>query len=194
MCDLGLITQGAGAVTKAGGAFFTAKGQQLALRNDAEVADLNARLADDAGRFARQRGLAEGVAAKLQTGQIKSAQRVGIAAGGADLGEGTAANVQISTEIMGQIDALTIDANAVREQGQRTIEASNYRSEAKTKRIRAAAISPFADAAISLLGSVSDIGSSYGTSLRSNKGAKMGLSDQFQAARSTSLYTPRLSL
>jgi hypothetical protein len=150
MCSPGLAAQVGGAATSAVGSFYSAAGQRTALRSEAYMAELNARLADDEGRLARQAGEQAIVAQRLRTGQMKSGQRVAIAAGGADLGVGNAAAQLASTEILGEIDALTIDANAIRSQGNARIQATDYRNKARTARMTADAISPFMAAAISL--------------------------------------------
>jgi hypothetical protein len=182
MCDVGLAAQGFGALTSAAGAFYTASGQRTALRSEAYMAELNARLADDEGRLARQAGEQAIVAQRLRTGQIKSGQRVAIAAGGADLGVGSAAAQLASTEIMGEIDALTIDANAIRSQGNARIQATDYRNKARTARMTADAISPFMAAAISL-----------GTSVTNYAAREMGAKNRSKAGRGAR-FDERLAL
>lgn len=188
MCDpsmLGMATQGVGAAGSALGSYFAASGRKLALNSDAAIQDLNARLAESDGRLARQQGEQAQVAQKLKTGQIAAKQRVAAAAGGVDATYGTPLNTIVSTEVMGEIDALTIDANAIRAQGNRQIEATGYRNKANTDRANARSISPFGEAAISLLGNGASILDKYaGVGISRLGGSGAGSSRGFSAGGS----------
>lgn len=188
-----LIGQIGGGVTSAIGSYYSAAAQKSTLKGQAAVADANARIADanasvvraTAGVNARiaelgaQSTLLQGQqqvgALTLKAGQLKSSQRAALAANGVDLGVGSAAEIQASTDIMKETDALTISANAVRNAFGYRAQAMNfenealtaqsngwaYRADAENKRVTAGAISPFGSAMGSLLGSAASVASSW---------------------------------
>ncbi len=155
------IMQGAGAVTSSFGAYSSAQGQRTALRLDAEMADLNAGLADEQARSALYQGQKEEQSSRLQTARLKSSQRASFAANGVDLTQGSPANVLTSTDYIGEIDANMIQANAVRAAWGARTEATSLRSGARTARATASAISPFGAGATSLLGGAASVASSW---------------------------------
>lgn len=163
MCSpqMALGMQAAGAAADTVGAIYSATGQRAALRSQARIADLNARQAEDAARFALDAGSRAESRLRLETAQLKSRQRVALAAGGAALDEGTALHVQTSTDYMGEVDALQINENATREAAAIRMRAAGLRSEAIMARGAAAGISPFMAGATSLLGGAGKVASSW---------------------------------
>lgn len=175
LAQASLITQAGGAIASGVGSFFGASTQQANLRGQAAVADANARiyetnahLAELSAQSALSQGQQQSAALTMKAGRMKSAQRAALAANGIDVGEGSAAEVQASTDILKEIDANTITANAVRTAwGYRTqgmnmlTQASNSRIDAMSARSTAGAISPFGAAATSLLGSAGSVASSW---------------------------------
>ena len=156
-----LALQGAGAAASTVGSYFAAQSQKNALGAQADVADINARMAESTAQSALYQGQQQEISARLKTGQLKSSQRTAMAANGIDLGSGTATNILTSTDTMGEIDANTIAANAVRSAfGYRT-QATNFQNDALMKRANASGISPIASAASSLLTSAGQVASSW---------------------------------
>lgn len=146
-----LALQGAGAAASTVGSYFAAQSQKNALNAQADVADINARMAESTAQSALYQGQAQEISARLKTGQLKSAQRTSMAANGIDLGSGTATNILTTTDTMGEIDANTIAANAVRSAfGYRTQE-TNFQNEALMKRATGSALSPISAATSTLL-------------------------------------------
>ncbi|MGH9811527.1 MAG: hypothetical protein ACRD4T_00175 [Candidatus Acidiferrales bacterium] len=80
-----------------------------------EDAEGNALLAEQAAADARIRGGMAAGRARLKRGQLLARQKVAYAASGVDPTVGTPAAVQASTDALGELDALTIEANAARE-------------------------------------------------------------------------------
>lgn len=170
-----MIGQVGGALSGGIGAFFGAGTQKANMRGAAAVADANARIADTNARIAElgaQSALDQGQkqvgALTMKAGQLKSAQRVAMAANGIDVGTGSAAEIQASTDIMKEIDSNTLTANAVRTAwGYRTQgmnaqgEAMNLRNQADSMRSMGSAISPIGSGAASLLGSAGNVASSW---------------------------------
>jgi hypothetical protein len=122
--------QGSGAVTSAIGAYASAQ----ANRSQANIADTNARLSELGAQAALLQGQTEEMRSRLATANLKSTQRVSFAANGVDLGEGSSARTLTSTDLLGEVDANTIHANAVRAAfGYRT-QALNYSNDALMRR------------------------------------------------------------
>lgn len=156
-----LAMQGAGAASSAIGAYASAQGQKSLLNTQADMDEINARLAEASARSALMAGQRQEQTIQLNTAQIGGAQRAAMAANGVDLGTGSAAEVQASTKIMGEIDADTAHANAVRAAfGYRT-QATNYQNDALMRRASAGSISPLVSATTSLLGSAGTVASSW---------------------------------
>lgn len=78
------------------------------------VGDTNARIAELGAQSVLFQGERQVGALTLKAGQLKSTQRASMAANGIDLGSGSAAEVQASTEILKEVDKNAIEANAVR--------------------------------------------------------------------------------
>mgnify|MGYP000869388428 FL=1 len=152
-----------GAAANGVGAYYGAKSQKSSLEFQAQMDDINARLAESSAQTIMFQGQREEQRSRLQTAQMKSAQRVALAANGVDLTEGSAAEILTSTDVLGEVDANTIHANAVRAAwGQRT-QATNLQIDAMGKRSAARAINPNTAAASTLLSGATQVASSWYT-------------------------------
>lgn len=80
----------------------------------AALARINARLAESAAQGVLHSGARQEQAKRLETAAFKSRQRAGFAASGVDLTSESAVNVLTSTDLIGDVDANTINANAIR--------------------------------------------------------------------------------
>lgn len=151
----------AGAASGAIGAYYSAKSSKLSLQTQAALAEINARIAEQGAQSALMAGQQQVAAQTLRAGQIKSSQRAAMAANGVDLGVGSAAETQASTDIMKEIDKNQIEANAVRSAfGYRT-QAVNMENDALMKSAAASAISPGMAVTSSLLSSAGSVASSW---------------------------------
>lgn len=156
-----LALQGAGAAASSVGSYFAAQSQKNALNAQADTADINARMAESTAQSALYQGQSQEISARLKTAQLKSSQRASMAANGIDLGSDTATNILTSTDTMGDIDANTIAANAVRLAfGYRT-QATNFQNDALMRRANASGISPMASATSTLLTGAGQVASSW---------------------------------
>lgn len=152
-----LMLQGAGAGMSAIGSYFDAARQRSTLRYRANIADINAGMARTAAQQTLRAGRREGEAQRLRTAAVKGTQRAAMAANNIALGEGSAGRVEASTDLIGEIDAETIAANALRASfGYRT-EAVGYQNQALMDRADAGATSPLGAGFTSLLGSATGI-------------------------------------
>lgn len=166
MCSPALASlgvQGAGAVASAAGAMFSASAQKMGLKLDATLSRINADKARDNAREAIAQGYQQEIDQRLQTGQIKGAERAAMGANNVDLTTGSALNRLVSTDYMGEADAQTIRLNAARAAMGYRDQATNYDIRSTLDKGSAAGISPFLTGATSLLGSAVGIaGSWYG--------------------------------
>jgi hypothetical protein len=138
-------------------AFMGVIAQKQALRTQADIAQINAEASE---RQAQQRlavGQREEQRSMLATANLKGRQRTGYAARNIDLGEGSAAQVLASTDVMGKIDANTIAANAVRDAWGYRTQATNYSNQAAQSRGAAGAMSPALAVGTSLLSSAATV-------------------------------------
>jgi hypothetical protein len=153
--------QAAGAGMGMVGAYFGAKSQQDQLAFDAEMADLNARVSESTAQTALLAGQREVQKSRLSTANLKSTQRVGLAASGVALDEGSAVNVLTTTDYFGEVDANTIEANAVREAWGYRTQAANFKAQAISARGAAKAINPGAAVLTSFLGNAAKVGGDW---------------------------------
>lgn len=164
----GLFSTGAsaaGGLMSVIGAIGAAQGRKDQLAAEAEIARINAASAENAARSALMVGNREQMRSRLATAQLKSKQQAQLAANGVDLGEGSAARMIAETDILGEIDANTIAANAVQAAWGYRTQATNFRSEAATRTAQRGAISPWMAGASSLLTSAGQVaGQWYGMS------------------------------
>ncbi|MBW7929807.1 MAG: hypothetical protein H3C57_00665 [Gammaproteobacteria bacterium] len=158
-----LVMQIGGLAASTAGSYYGASQQKIGLRSEASIADINARLAEMSAQSALFKGEREVGALTMRAGQMKGSQRAAMAANGIDLGTGSAAEVQASTDVMKEMDANTLIANAVREAWGHRTQATNYRNEALMKRASAKAIKPGLTAASTLLGGAGSVASSWYT-------------------------------
>lgn len=161
MATASLAGQVGGGIASAAGSYFSASAQKASLKAQAAIADTNARIAELGAQSAIRQGQQQVAALTLQAGQLKSRQRASMAANGIDLGEGNAAEIQATTDIMKEIDASTLTANAMRSAWGYRTQGVNMQNEALMQRATAGAINPFGSAATSLLGSAGSVASSW---------------------------------
>jgi hypothetical protein len=138
---------------------YNAKSQKSALKYQAEISAINARLAEISARSALDAGKHEAAQTGMQYGALKSRQRASLAANGVALGTGNAAEIQASTDILKQIDLNTIKNNAIRTAFGIRTQAVNSQAEARMFSASASGISPSSAAMTTLLtgaGSVAD--------------------------------------
>ena len=166
-----LIMSVGGLFSSAIGGFFSAKTQKYQLKSQAIIADTNARIAELGAQSALAQGEHQINDLTLQAGQLKSKQRVALAANGVDLGEGSAAEIQASTEIMKEVDKNTLQANAIRNAWGYRMQGTNFTNEALTARNAAGAMSPMMTGFNTLLGGAGGVASNW---YMMNKAGAMG--------------------
>ena len=153
----------AGAASSTVGAYFGAKNQKQALQYQANIAEINAGIADRAAESEIPKGQREEQSVRLKGAQVKSAQRVGYAANGIDLGSETATRVLTSTDLMTEVDANQVQANAIASAWGHKLQATGMRNEALVDRATAQGINPTAQALSTLLTQSGQVAGSWYT-------------------------------
>lgn len=165
MCDpvtAGIVgLQAVGALQSANSARTAAASQKMQLETQAAISDINAQLSETQAQQTLLAGQREVQKSQLNTAKVKSAQRVALAANGVDLGEGTAVQLLSDTDIMGEIEANTIETNAISQAWGYRTQASNQKVQAVTGRASAGAINPDMAFTSSLIGSSGQVASSW---------------------------------
>jgi len=157
--ETALGMQGFGVGYSAVGAYFDAKGQKSTLNSMAHIDDVNAKLEEMSAQSALLSGQRQEQSVKLNTAQIKSSQKTAMAANGIDLSSETPVNVLTSTDVVGEVDAATVAANAMRTAFGYRQQGLNFSNRARSERAQASAISPVMSGLTSLIsgaGTVSD--------------------------------------
>lgn len=154
----GVALSAVGAVSQAIGAYYSAKSQRSSLKHQAALGEVNAKLSELGARSALLQGQRQEQASKLQYAQLKSRQRVAMAANGIDVGAGgTAQRLLDSTEMLSEWDAIEIQRNALQAAWGHRMQATNARGAAAMASAGASGISPGGAAATSLIGSAAPI-------------------------------------
>lgn len=150
-----------------GGAALTAVGQiqqnnaaSAQASYQAAVARNNKILADRAAQDAIERGRVEELNQRIRTRQLAGRQRASLAANGVDVGYGSAIDMIEDTFKIGETDALTIRANAMREAMGYRAQGMNFEAEAglysaQRRNLRAALPFELAGTALGTAGTVS---------------------------------------
>lgn len=172
LAQASMATQVGGSISSAAGSYYGAKGKASSLEFQSQLADINARMAEQTAQSELLKGQKQVAAVTLKAGKLKSKQRATMAANGIDLGEGNAAEVQASTDIMKEIDKNTIEANALRSAWGYRKQGGNFKNDAAMKRASASGVSPFGAASTSLLGSASGVMDSWYKYKKSTSGTK----------------------
>lgn len=154
-----LLLSAIGGANSAFGSFFGARSQRDNLRFQSRMDAINAGVAGLQAKDAMRQGERQQQAIKARGNQVKSSQRVAMAANGIDLGSNLAENLQDSTDAITEMDATTTAANAIRTAWGYRSEATNLTNRANMASAAASGISPTAAVATSLLGSATSVAS-----------------------------------
>lgn len=154
-------SQVVGGVQSAVSSYYGAKAQARQLAFEADMADVNARMSESAAERTLAAGRREVQRSRMQTAALKGRQIAAMGANGIALDEGSAVQVLTGTDYIGEVDANTIEANAIAQAWGHKIEATNMRSSARSGRMSASTIAPGQAAVASLIGSASSVAASW---------------------------------
>ena len=137
MCDVTLALALGSTLIGGVGAVQQAQATAKSNRYNAEVQNMNARLADRQARDAIERGQLEEQRKRTEVARLKGAQTAAMAANGVDLTFGSPLDTLVDTAVAGELDALTIRSNAYREAYDHKVDATNRRAGAQLSRMAA---------------------------------------------------------
>lgn len=126
----GLIAQGVGNTIAAIGSFGVTKHQNAIAQSQANIARLNAQLAMNQYENTLRAGEKQIQQVTMAAGRTRSSQRAALAANGVAIGEGSAAELQASTDIVKEIDVNQIKSNAFQQAWGYRMQAANYEGQA----------------------------------------------------------------
>lgn len=127
-------TQVVGQVKAGNAAKRAGEGQQRAANSEADILDYNAGVSDLQARDALERGAIDESRFRSQVRGIVGSQRAGYAAQGVSVASGSAADVQADASYLGELDALQLRQNAMREAWGFKVSAYDARAQADIAR------------------------------------------------------------
>lgn len=151
MCEPTTIITAVGLAMSAYSSYQQAQSQKESLNYQSAVARNNAQLSEWQAQDSIRRGQEEEQRQRMMTAQLKGKQRVGFAASGIDISEGSAAQIQADTDWMGEQDALTIRDNANREAWGLRNQSQQYKADSVANKAIASSINPLMAAGGGLL-------------------------------------------
>ena len=155
---------------------YQLEAQQLNLEFNSKMAMINARNAERTAQQALLQGERAIGQVTMRAGKVKSAQKAAMAANGIDIGVGSAAEVQATTDLMKENDAITIDINRTLAANSARTQGVNFQNSSLLSGVSAAnagamadAVSPWSNAAASLISNAGSVASSWYNSYSSSR-------------------------
>ncbi len=155
-----------GDVSQAIGAYYSARSAKSTLKHQARMGEISARISELGAQSALMQGQRQEQAVRLNTAQMKSAQRTGFAARGVALDSGSVQNIMNTTDYMGEVDALTVQRNAKQAAWGYRMQATNQQAAATMARADASGIVP----GMSLLAGAGQVAARWYAHLKNNGG------------------------
>ncbi len=126
-----------GTAVGAYGQYQAGQAQAGQARYQAQVAENNRVISEQQARDAEMRGQLAENERRRQTGALIGRQRTALAANGVLVDDGSALDITSDTAALGEVDALTLRANAAREAYGYRAQGNNFGAEAGLQRARA---------------------------------------------------------
>lgn len=123
-------TAALGAVT-VGASAFSAYGRMKSGEKAQQMYDQNAQFADWQASDALSRGAINEKRSRQNTEQVIGQQRTSLATQGVDVNQGSSLDIQADAAYLGELDALTVRNNAVKEAYGYTVQAGDLRQRGK---------------------------------------------------------------
>lgn len=150
-----------GALGGAAGTFLQSKSLASQLRFQADMAKINQRMAENVAQSVMEAGASKKTQVGLMAGKVKGAQRADQAARGVVVGQGSGAESLATTDLMKEIDLMTIDTNTLSQAWAARTQGVNAGNQALISEATASGINPAAAAGTSLLGSATQVASNW---------------------------------
>lgn len=165
MCTAGMAMLGAqafGVGMSTVGSIFGAVMQKDMLKSQARLAEINAGIAESNARNTVYAGTVEESRVKLAGSQAKATQRAQMANNGVDIAGSNSALARLTgTDLVTEVDARTVRANALRAAWGQRFEAGDQRRRANSMRASASSISPMLVGATSLIEGATSVAQSW---------------------------------
>lgn len=159
-----------GAGTKAVGAYNASSAQRSSLDYQSSVAANNAILDQDKATIAENNGVIAVQDQGLKTAQILGAQKTQLGANGVDINQGSARDLQTSTDMMGARDSQQLQLNAMREAWGYQVQGQEATANAGALKTMAGSVSPSLAVGSSLLSSAAQVNPAWLSLSRSTSG------------------------
>ena len=183
--DFGMATAIGGAITQSIGAYYEAKAAQLqfkskasSLRFQQQMSEINASVAREDAVSILKAGHHAKATMTMRAGMEMAKQLSRQGARGITIGMGSAAETMASDELIKDIDAYTIDSNALRQAQAREMQALNLETQglmqgvsAQNLMASAGSISPWTASTTSLIGGASRVAGDIGEVMRYRYGS-----------------------
>jgi len=127
---LGVVASIGGSVMGGVSSYQQGKAQEAQYNYQAQVAQENAKIAEDNAATERQQGIEEARLQRMKAIQAVGSQQTAMAANGVDVTQGTALDVIEDTAAMGELDALQTSYNYERKALAYEQQANNYQNQA----------------------------------------------------------------
>lgn len=158
---IGMGVTAFGAGVSAVSAYNKSKGEKYAYEYQAQMARNNAQLAEWQAQDAVTRGASAEGNQRLKVASFKSSQRASMAARGIALDEGSPLDILVTTDVMGEADALTVRDNASREAWALREQGKGYTANAGLLQMRGNSESPLMAAGSTLLTGAASVASQW---------------------------------
>lgn len=167
MCEPTTMLMIAGTALSGMGMIQQGNAAAAASKYNAQVAEMNATLADRRAKDAIERGQVAEQQKRAEVAQLQGRQRAAMAANGVDLTFGSPLDTLVDTAVLGELDALTIRQNANREAYDYRVGGVNSRADAGLSRMNAssARTGAYLSAGGTVLGGASKAYGQYQSSL-----------------------------
>ena len=129
MCDIAAAIGLVSSLVGAAGSIQQANATADAERYNAKVASMNARISGRMAHDAQVRGAQDEQRKRFDISQVKGRQEAAMAANGLDISFGSPLDTLVDTATLGELDALTIRSNFMREAYGHKVNQANRRAE-----------------------------------------------------------------
>lgn len=155
-----LLAQGIASTISAFGSLGISKHNNAIAQSQANIARINAQMMERQYESTLRSAERAIVQKTMAAGQTKASQRSALAANGIAVGEGSAAELQASTDIIKEMDVNQIKANATSQAWGYKTQAVNYESQALMSESQKQG--KWGAFGVTLLGGASQVANSYG--------------------------------
>ncbi len=149
------------AIGSGASAFYAAESKKSELEFQAAMAEINARISENQAQDIMDVANKEAGNVSMRAGKVKSAQKVSQAARGVQIGVGSAAEEIATTDLMKEIDMLTINSNAVNQAAAARMQGVGFSNQAILNRSSASSLSSIGSGLSSFVSGASSVAPSW---------------------------------